>query len=462
MGNKDIQTQMNMREIVHDKESEISLKELIITLLRERKIIIAITSLVLLIAILFTVYQSQESKSARTIVSFNFKGIEEHKNPDESPFDPYQVATPYILNDVIKNLNMEGEISPNTVRSLVEMRPIIPKNILDQEKFLMEEKGETLTYYPNEYVLTVHTSRKYKVDSKLARKIADQIVISYRDYFNEEYILQKPVVNKFATFDATRYDYSDISMIIHEQLEELKAYDEALSKLDEDFRSKRTGLTFYEIVQLLNNTDRVDINKLDSMISAYKLTKDNSRLILYYEYLVEELTYEKNKATGQSEVAKEMLGTIEDSSKGIMDSLSGETEDVGDSYFNSLVLKAASTGESLSSIEEKISYYNNEIAELKSGEYVIDYDREAVIKETDQLIESIITDLNRWMQLGDETAEEFYDQYLSGSFYALSPAAIENTSRPVINLAVGVVAGLALGIFVALFKSYWENEGGTR
>lgn len=461
MENKEVQNKISTKKVSYVQKDEISLKGIILTIIKERRLIISIASVVLLVAMMFTFYQMQESKSAKTIVSFNFEGIEEHLNPDKSKFDPYQIATPYILNDVINKLSLEGKISPNTIRSLVEMSPIIPNSILEKEKFMMEKKGETVEFFPNEYVLTVHSSAKHHVNGQLARKIADQIVLSYRDYFNEEYIVQKPVVNKFTTFDASEYDYADTSVIIHAQLEELKAYDLALSELNPDFRSKRTGLTFYEIIQLLNNTDRVDINKLDSMISAYKLTKDNSKLILYYEYLVEELTNKKNKIQGQSQVAKEMLGTIEDSSKSIMESLSAEPENVGDSYFNKLVLDAANSGESLNAIEEKINYYNKEIEELKSGQYVIDYNRNAVLKETDELIESIIKDLNHWMELGNQTADEFYDQHLSNSFYALAPAALEDKSKPLINIVIGIVAGLMLGAFSALFKAYWQKEEGA-
>ena len=441
-----------------ERYDEISLKELIMTLINERKLIILVTAGILFLAVLFTFYQSMESKSGKAIVSFNFSGISNHKNPDGTEFDPYQVATPFILSDVIGELNLEGEVSPNSIRSLVEMTPIIPESVTAKEDFLMEKEGETITYYPNEYVLTIHSNRKYGINATLAQKIANQIIVSYKNYFTNEYIIQKPIVNKLSTFNPDKYDYSDISMVIHDQLDEVKSFNNALSSLDRDFRSKRTGMTFYDLTQLLDNTDKVDLNKLDSMISSYKLTKDDTRLILYYEYLVEQLTYEKNRAISQKNVTKDMLENIEDSSNSIISMLDGETSDDNNSYFNSLILRTANTGTNISNISERIDYYNNEITELKTGTYIVDYDKEAVLAETEELITNITNDLNRWMELSKETSEEFYDQYLSNSFYALSPAVVDNSSRPLLNIAIGGVLGVMLGVFLAFFKAYWNNE----
>ena len=445
-----------------ERYDEISLKELIMTLINEGKLIVFITGVILFCTLLFTFYQSFESKSGKAIVSFNFSGISNHKNPDGTSFDPYQIATPFILSDVIDQLELEGQVSPNSIRSLVEMTPIIPKSITTKEDFLLEKEGETITYYPNEYILTVNSSRKKGIDAYLAQKIANQIVLSYKDYFTNEYILQKPIVNKLSTFNPDKYDYSDISMVIHSQLNEVKSFNNALSALDENFRSKRTGMTFYDIIQLLDNTDKVDLNKLDSMISSYKLTKDNTRLILYYEYLVEQLTYEKNKALSQKNVTKDMLENIEDSSNSILSTLSGTTNDSSNSYFNSLILRTANTGTNISNISERIDYYNNEITELKNGPYIVDYDKEAILAEAEALISTISDDINKWMELSKETSEEFYDQYLSNSFYALSPAVIDDSGRPLLNLAIGAVLGLMLGIFAAFFKAYWNSEKEVR
>ncbi len=455
---------METNQIQHyNAEDEISLKEIILTILNERKLIAIITVITIGLAIAFTWYQSDKTTSAKVIVSFNFAGIEEHKNPDGSEFDPYQVATPYILSEVISKLNLENQISSNDIRQLIEIEPIVPKDITDQREFLMEKKGETLEYLSKEYTLTVHTNRKKHIDGKLAAKIADEIVYTYTDYFNNEYIAQKPVINKLKDFNIDKYDYSDVSMVVHDQINEIKSFNKALSELDPDFRSKRTSLNFSEINNLVDNTDNINLNKLDSIISSYKLTKDDNKLILYYEYLVEQLTFSKNKSASQRDVAKNMLEIIEDSSTNVADALNGKSkgeksEKDKNGYFNSLLLKTANTSEKITDIEKQIAYYNGEIEDLKNGTFLANYNREAMQVEAEQLIQKIIDELKEWINLTNETANEFYDEYLSNSFFALSPAIVINSSRKLINLAAGAVAGIALGIFIALFKSYWNSE----
>ncbi len=438
--------------------NEISLKELIMILINSKKLILSIVILSLCVTVGFTFYQSLSSKSGEVIVSFNFSGIGSHTNPDGTSFDPYQIATPFILNDVIHELQLEGKISPNSIRSLIEMNPIIPKAITDKEEFLLEKSGDTVEFYPNEYILSVKTSRAANVNASLAQKIADQVVRSYQKYFTDEYIFQDPVVNKLSTFNAEKYDYSDISMVIHSQLDELKSFNNALYTLDQDFRSKRTGMSFYDIVRILDNIDKVDLNKLDSIISSYKLTKDDTKLVLYYEYMIERLEYQKSKALGQKNVTQEMLASIEDSSNSIVTSFTGGTADKSNSYFNSLILKTADTGMKISDISERIEYYKNEVKQLKNGEFIVNYDRKEILTEVNNLISGILKDINRWLQITQETSDEFYVQYMDNSVYALSPAAISDSQKPLLNIAIGTLLGLMIGIFTALFTSYWNNE----
>lgn len=405
---------------------------------------------------------SSQTEKAQLIITFNSSGMSSHKNPDGSSFDPYQIATPYILREVILALSLEEDITPNQIRSLVEMEPIIPKSVTERQVFSMEKNGEVLPYFPNEYVLTVKSNRGLGVNGGLAKKIANQIITTYADYYTNTYIVQKPVVNQLNAFDTSAYDYSDVSLVLHQQIDKLTSFNNQLAGLDNDFRSKRSGMTFHELTNLVGTTENVSLNRLDSMISAYKLTKDNERLILYYEYLIERLTYEKSKATGKETVTQSMLETVEDSTMAVLKVTGNESVSNQDSYFGQLVLQSVSTGLEVNSINQQIDFYTNEVDQLRNGTYIINYDKEAVIQETEMLIQSIMLELNQWMELTTLTSEEFYDDYLSNSVYALSPAVESDDVQMGLNIVIAGILGLMLGCFEAFFRNYWNtSEGGV-
>ncbi len=438
---------------------EISLKELIQTLINKRALIIGLTFLFLIMGLMYSLYQKRDGQSAQLILAFKFNGIENHLNPDGTKFDPYQVASPYVLNDVINTLDLEGKISPNEVRALIEVTPIIPEEVITKQEYFLEKEGSSFTYNPSEYILKVNAKASKNVSPEMAQKIANQIVASYRLYFTDTYLSQKPVVNKINSFNIESYDYADISMVLHSQLDEIKSFNTSLATVNPDFRSKRTGLTFSDINESLAVIDDIDMNRLDANISAYKLTKNKEKLILYYEYMVKQLEYQKSKYSAETLVTKDMLASIEDSNNKILDSLSGNVVgDAGESYFNSLIMKTASTGTSVSSIQQEIDYYNREISELKSDTYILNFDKNEITLDTENRIAYILAQLKDSIETTNLTANEFYDQYLSNAFYAMSPAEIYSDVKLPLNLAISAILGLMLGCFIAFFTAYWESE----
>lgn len=445
----------------NDTYDEISLRDLLDILLRHKKLILICTLLFTLFAAGLSLYQLQGGKSAQLIVSFNYDGISENKNPDGTAFDPYQIISPYILSDVIRELHLDGTLSTNTIRSLAEIQPIIPEEIQFMQSYAIENTGQALTYYPNEFMLSIRANVFKGVDAELSRRIANQIVNSYRDYFSNTYLSQETVPNKLVTFSADDYDYADISQVLHSQIDAIKNYAQAHNALSPDFRSKRTGMTFSDIYYALDILDEVEINRIDSMISAYKLTKNKEMLIIYYEYLIQQLEYQKAKYSAETTVSTAILNEMEDSGNALTGAIIGDSESTSaESYFSSLILRTADLGKDSSSIQQNIDFYKAEVNDLKSGNYVVAFNKESVTAKTDEMIQSVDTQLRSWIEITNDTADEFYDHYLSGAFYALSPAEVYSSVHMGLNLSVGIIMGLFVGIFLALFKSYWYREEG--
>ncbi len=445
----------NVKEERIEAYEEISIKELIMTLYKNKYLIAIITLVILFISLVFSLYLNNASKEAQILIDINHTKIEEGKNPDGSAFDPYDIVAPFVLKDVIDTLDIKGVVSINDIRSKAIIEPLVPESIQKKREFLLEKEGETLQYHPDEFLLTITTGGK--IDDRLAVQIANQIVDSYMDYFTSEYINATIVTNRLINFNTEDYDYADISNVLHMQLDDLIAFNERIYQMDQSFRSKETGFSFNEIAETVKVIDEIDLNRIDSLISSYKLTKDEERLRVYYEYMIEQLTLKKEKLASSSGVSNEMLDKLENSNQSIIKTLNGELSDERDSYFTKLILRSSDFGESTAEVQRQITYYERELNELEQGTALID-SNSSVKAEVVELINQTSIKIQQWIELSNLSASEFYEKLMTKAVRPLSPAEVYSDVNVTLNLAIGLVLGLMLGIFAAFMKAMWTDE----
>lgn len=444
-----------MKEERKEVYEEISIKELIMTLYRNKYFIAIITLIIVFASLFFSLYLNNTSKEAQILIDINHTKIKQGKNPDGSNFTAYDIVAPFVLKDVIEALDISGEVSINDIRSKTIIEPLIPESIEKKREFLLEKEGETLQYYPDEFLLIIKTGGN--IDEQLAVQIANQIVDSYMNYFTNEYIHSTLVTNRLINFNTEDYDYSDISNVLHLQLEDIIAFNERIYSMDPSFRSKETGFSFNEIAETVKVIDEIDLNRIDSLISSYKLTKDQERLRVYYEYMIEQLNLEREKLASSSGVSKEMLNKLENSNQSIIKTLNGEIGDSRDSYFTKLILRSSDFGESSADVQRQISYYERELSELEQGTVLIDKNSE-VKAEVVQLISQTSKNIQNWIDLTNISANEFYEKIMTKAVRPLSPAEVYTDVNVKLNLAIGLVLGLMLGIFAAFMKAMWTDE----
>lgn len=444
-----------MKEEREQVYEEISIKELIMTLYRNKYLIAIITLVILFASLVFSLYLNNASKEAQILIDINHTQIKEGKNPDGSTFDPYDIVAPFVLKDVIDSLDINEQVSINDIRSKTIIEPLVPESIQKKREFLLEKEGETLQYYPDEFLLTITTGGN--INEQLAVQIANQIVDSYMDYFTQEYINATIVTNRLINFNTEDYDYADISNVLHMQLEDIIAFNERIDQMDPSFRSKETGFSFNEIAETVKVIDEIDLNRIDSLISSYKLTKDKERLRVYYEYMIEQLNLKREKLASSSGVSKEMLDKLENSNQSIIKTLNGELNDSRDSYFTKLILRSSDFGESAADVQRQITYYERELSELEEGTALIDSNSD-VKAEVVGLINQTSMNIQQWIELSNLTANEFYEKLMTKAVRPLSPAEVYSDVNIKLNLAIGLVLGLMLGIFAAFMKAMWTDD----
>jgi len=134
-------------------EDEIELMDYLLVIWKWKVFIILITVLCTGVAIGITKVRYPAKYVTSCIISLNFQGIEEHKNPDNTMFAKEQIITPDIISKATSFLiKKDKSFSEIDLRGMIGIDSIIPPEI--KEEMEKTKKGkESYTFYPNQFKL---------------------------------------------------------------------------------------------------------------------------------------------------------------------------------------------------------------------------------------------------------------------------------------------------------------------
>lgn len=474
-----IEVILRSEEHDYDNSSEISLRQIIQAILNGKKIIAAVVIASLILAMVGNYINTPYKGVAKIMISLNFDGIEKGLDPAGQKFDIAKIKAPIVTSKVIQALNLDkNNISADDLRQNITLQPVVPGDIVNKIANLKESvtKGkenvqtlENFVYYPTDYIISLSIPKKMNLSNAKAQEVLDQIVNSYSEYFYETYGDKSALANAVGKVDYSTYDYPEVSVIMNNQINILDSYLSKKVREAKDFRSTKTGLTFLDIQESVNVINQVDINKLDSIIANFRLTKNKANLISYYEYSIKKLELSKTKKEDEARVASDLLSKFQkDKNIVIVPGTSTSTDSTIETaapnpMYDNLTQTVLDAGVAASNTSRDIEYYRNQIA-LYQAEDLIPADQKVMAeKEVNTLIDSITTKLDNWIALTNDTVSEYFEtQYFNNAIVKLSPAEMTSAnSNRTLYLAIALVIGLLLGIFAALFLEYWKNGLGT-
>ncbi|MEN8907833.1 MAG: hypothetical protein ABF289_17925 [Clostridiales bacterium] len=464
------------------EEDVISLKEIIETIIKGKFKILLSILLCLSVGYGFVIHSRVELREVKSIISYNYDGIEEGNDPEGKKLDTSLIKTPVILNKVISNLNLENYgIDSEILRNSIKVVPIIPGDIQQKIDEIMETKKNSTSkdneeekefkYYPKEFevVLTVPSSSisKYK-----GEQILNETIKNYSNYFYMRYTNREILANIVQDINYDKYDYAEISDVINRQVILLNNFllqkDEFRN--DTKFRSKTTGMAFQDIVKSISVIDQVDINKMDSLINIYNLTKNKGKLIKLYEYKIQRLELSKDKKYDESAIASDMMNKFERKKNVLFSSdtesmESDEVTDEGDeqSYYSSLADKSLLAGVEAKNNLHDIDYYTSLIERL-NNDTIPTSQKKKVEKEVITISKGINEKLEKWINISNDTVSEFYETNFDNSIIKRRTPSETYVSGPKENIVLGIslLAGLLIGLVITLLSEYLrkdENEG---
>ena len=405
--------------------------------------IIAVSLICAVLAV--AAYQLTGTKTIATTISIQFEGIEEGLNPDDTRFDYNEIVSADAIKAVASIANIEYQES---FTSLVEVHPILPLNIVDNIKS-RRVKGESYTYFPNEFEITIKPDDSIGLDQKTCLLLLDAYKEGYDTYFNDKY--KYPFVDisdMISYFDYSKYDYPELTKVFDNEFNMISSYLNVLINDDPDYVSSE-GITFSDIQETINISKQLDMNQIDAYVNAYELTNNLDQLILKYEYMIRRYERDKNKAENQYTASESLVTLLEEKKSSVLlPGTNGEMITVTqlDSSYDDIAKDATQFKMNTGSMDEEIKYLQSELDKLYDS--VPDTDEVKVAKEqVNALVGKLNQKIVNWTTMIELTAEEYFDDKYDNAITLVDSADINSNRSTKMSLIVAL--GVLLITFVA-------------
>ena len=420
-------------------EEEITLRELIEIILRGKWIIAGFTIIAVLISGILSFFIISPTYEARSTLMVSPLVQNGSRPSEESAYDTLlsyvskypqmsletyrvQVTNPHILNKVIDELKLDQEkYSLNTLRDMISVEAIKDTNLI---RIAVKDQ-----------------------DPEMAARIANTLSPIYVDFISTT--LQEQM-SRSATYLETQME------------EEKKNLDAATEELR----------NFMAQPQNVNELEQ-DINAKLELITHFK-----TRLI---ELDVEEKATQASLQTAAARLAKEPK--FLDVEKSIIDDpvmvgfATGQTGSMSDTV--GFTMKSQEINESYTELNNKIAELEVILAGIQSQKAALSQN----IQKTQTELESLQADLaqkqteynriQRKFNIAQDTYNTFLQKYQEAritttskigeaNIMVVSPAIVPVSPvapRKMLNVAIAMVLGLMIGVFVAFFIDYWKNSG---
>ncbi|NLK98293.1 MAG: hypothetical protein GX272_09510 [Epulopiscium sp.] len=412
-------------------EEEISLRELIEVLLKGKKLIGIITAAAVLLSavvsfIIPPVYEARATLLANPI------GSQQSKEITNS-------------NDVLDTISQYPEMTIETYKEQFLNSEVVQATIIDLD--LKDSEGNPMKIRSLRRKVTLEVVDKTNLirvsvkdeDPELAAKIANSLSENFINFITR----------------MTKRKGEQAVQAINEQLEATK------KALDEEAKKKRDYLKSAKDIEELNQ----EIATLRDQLTLYKQKLiDTDKQIQSDIKSLEALEKSGIKSTNiniGAIKAKIQLNEVQ----GITNGQEIEFDISNSSALESAMLSAHRTQmetrliQNISEkevLEQKIEEIQNRLTELRATLATEEYKYNEIMRNYELAEQSF----EAYQTRKNEAEQNVAADIGKASIIVSTPAAVpEAPTAPnkMLNIAIGFVLGLMIGVFVVFFKSYWEN-----
>lgn len=390
---------------------EISLRELIEILLKRKKIIAVITAASMIIALIYSFIILKPTYEAKMVMMTSNLGKQINNNIDVTKVD-----------NLLNAMSQYPDMNIETYRQQITAPEVLKKTIKDLE---LEDEYRPSTLASSITLETVKDTQLITIkmkhnDSEKAAKIVNTLGNNFISFVTEK----------------AQERFAKTSEYVHTQMEAEKVkYEEALLELKEILSQPRgaqeLGLeldsSFNQITEFKATINELEV-KRDGLVKAIE---------------------ESSKSSGNkgSMIVKPNLGenfniSFDDSNK-------------------VMKIDLAETEGRMESIEKQIADLQKHIEVLQVDYQDKQYKEKIVKQKVDISQKTYESFVGKYEELKvSETAKlgELSINVISSAYPTTRPVG----PRKALNLAISMVLGLMIGVFIAFFKEYWDSGNNSK
>lgn len=365
-----------------------------------------------------------EKSYATAVINFSFEGIDEGKDPSGGLFDVTKLKSTTVINDALEELGWDGG-NVEEIRANLKIQGVIPDSVKQQIAVIntVAEDAveyyttiEDLNYFPSQYTVTLQRCKGMSGDE--TRELLDAILLSYRKYFMDSYAGMTALGFAMEVLDVRAYDYMQASDMIGNELDVIEDYVEAKAQEAPNFRANSTGLTFGDLASSISTVRRLDLNNFISFVQTNNLTRDAGVQIDYYNYQIKQYNLEIQELQTQRSNVDRTIEAYEKNPVIVMSNQESVTETTQtDEYYNSLLQQKLDLNREISELNTALNETYDMVNALNASEQSL---KEEDYAYADSLLDSLLTTVESWGKLVQQTTEEYFEAELYANAYRIS------------------------------------------
>lgn len=431
---------MQQQPIQQYDYEEISLRELIETLIKGWKLIAIITAICVLVAGVYSFFIIDPTYEAKSVLMASFatdKLVNISKNGDSvegilNTISTYpvltiqtykeQIKSPKILQQVIEDLNLsEKEITRVGLRDMIALEAIKDTNLIE---------------------IKVSSS-----DPELAANIANAMSTRFTEFVTDLSKQQASKSSKFlkAQIESEKSKLDEASL----ELKRIMAQPRGVDELASEQAAKLELLSEYKVGVV---EKEVELNKLKAGLTVAEEELKNTPQILV-----------TNKSVSEDQLLGRIVSEKNNMSAAEASSITMKNEEVNINYIE-LSTKVAEykilvseTTKELELMKSKIDQTQKEIEKIQSELAEKKHELNLVQRNVDIAQGTYDAFLKKYEEIRVAETTEMGESTINIVSPALVPIRPVGP-RKMLNVAIAGVLGIMLGVFIAFFKEYWKNS----
>lgn len=453
--------ELMLRQDDDDSNNKVDLERLFINLFKGKRIIFTwlLASIVLSMAIFGIRYSMRDSAgTVSAVVNFDFRGLEKGQDPYGNAFDVTEIKNAEIITKALQETGLEmKDVTVEDIRRNINISGIVPQNVINQINIInkMAEKDPSklemlndISYMSTQYKIDFSMEKNLDLNAEESLQLLRSIINEYREYFIDKFSDKYVLSNAVSVIDITKYDYAEVILLAEEQISTMRNYVLSKSLESPNFRAKSTGMTFDEILSNIDLVNRVDLNRVQSLIYTFNLSKDATKLAAVYQNHITDMDKKAEQKRGEASTTRQIIDSYKKDTSLMM--LGGEgTEPVemtsGSAVYDNLVKQANDAENEAVNLISESNYYRSLINKL-TGEETTDIRTKQ--KYSIEVQEELTSLLNRLGEITDLT-NETVDSYFETEVYS---TAVKTAIEPIYSNNIGeyLKSGLMITAILAI------------